>query len=264
MSLAKVNVDNNQPVAAEYRVNGIPDVKLFVDGKPVAGFVGAQRESQVRAFLQANMPSEAQSLVSEAQRAIAGGDTQSARAALEKALEIDPDCATAHLDMARMALGAGDLERAREHAERIPPSADVRETADYIAQAIDLVGEARAIGSEQEVAARLESDPEDVEAYFALGAHRLAAASFREALDAFLALAQRQRKWRDEAARKAMLTVFGPDRRAPSHVRRIPPRAHAHLLNGLTGARDVDIPLDQDHSFLSALAERAGPGRSQG
>src|SRR5690349_12414409 len=57
--LAKVNTDENQEVAARYRISGIPDVRLFIDGEIAAGFVGAKPESEVRRFLRQYIPNEA-------------------------------------------------------------------------------------------------------------------------------------------------------------------------------------------------------------
>ena len=207
--LAKVNVEENQPVAARYQVSGIPDVKLFADGEVVGGFVGAQPEAHVRAFLRQHMPSEADNLLGAGRRLVENGDIDGARAAFEQALAIDPTCDAAHLDLARLALGRGDLEAARDHAGRISPTAKEAEMADHVAHTIDLVAQARDFGDEDAVRAHLATDPDDVAAHFALGGHRLARAAFRDALDAFFAVAERDRKWHDEAARKAMLTVFG-------------------------------------------------------
>ena len=207
--LAKVNVDNHQDVAARYQIRGIPDVKLFVAGEVKAGFVGAQRENQVREFLKANIPSESDKLLDAAQKLIAAGDTDDARAAFEQVLASDPSSSAAHLALARLALGRGELAVAAEHVERISPSDNEHEQAKYIGQAIALIGEAREAGDEDALRARIEGDPDDVEAHYALAGHRLAAGDFRGALDSYLAVAQRQRKWREEAARKSMLTVFG-------------------------------------------------------
>ena len=207
--LAKVNVDVHQEAAARHRVSGIPDVKLFVNGAPVAGFVGAQREDQVRAFLRKHMPSEADELVAEARKLAAAGKDDEARVALEKALESDPSCNPAHLELAWMAMQDGQLDAAREHAGQVSMAADEREAAEQVGKAVDLIAEAQAIGSESEVRQRLENDSDDIEAYFAMGAYHLAKGAFRDSLQAFLAVAQRKRLWRDQAARKAMLIVFG-------------------------------------------------------
>src|ERR687896_1158853 len=86
--LAKVNLDENPDLAAAFGVRSIPDVMAFRDGRPVAHFLGAQPESQVRAFIARLLPS-----ASELERAKGG------EGALRKALELDSRNDVARLDL---------------------------------------------------------------------------------------------------------------------------------------------------------------------
>src|SRR5690606_34642900 len=91
----------------------------------------------------------------------------------------------------------------------IPPRAAEWDTAKHLEQAATLLVDATALGSEAALRERSAADPRDLEARYALGAYLLAGQQYRDALDSFLAVAEQDRKWRDEAARKAMLTTFG-------------------------------------------------------
>ncbi len=174
--LAKVDTDANQELAAEYGISGIPAVKLFKDGEVVDEFVGALPERQVRAFLRPHV------------------------AAPERP---DP------LEAARALLAAGDLDGLRTAVAAIPPSADERAAAEQLLAAADLIAEARAAGDAESLRARAAASPDDCQARYALAGHLLAAGDHRDALEQYLAIAERDRRWQKEAARKAMLVVFG-------------------------------------------------------
>ena len=109
VELAKVDVDTNQALAAEYQVQGIPAVKAFKDGKVVEEFTGAIPPAQIDAFLNSIVPSEADRLVD-------GGDEGS----LRRALELDPSHAAAAQQLGRVLLGRGENVEAAEVLEAHP------------------------------------------------------------------------------------------------------------------------------------------------
>jgi putative thioredoxin len=101
VELAKVDVDQNQALAAGFGIQGIPAVKAFKDGKVVAEFVGAQPPPAVEKFFDGLVPSEAEELA-------ASDDEDS----LRKALELDPRNAPAARKLARILIGRGDADEA--------------------------------------------------------------------------------------------------------------------------------------------------------
>jgi putative thioredoxin len=103
VDLVKVDVDENGPLATSFRVQGIPAVKAFKDGKVVAEFTGALPPAQVAAFYDGLVPSEAELLA-------ASGD----EASLRKALELDPRRSDAALKLAKLVIADGRVEEARE------------------------------------------------------------------------------------------------------------------------------------------------------
>ena len=85
-TLAKINSDQNQQLAAEFGVRGIPAVKAVVDGQLVDEFTGALPESQVRAFLERVVPSSAELVRKQALERMASGDDVQALELLDQAL----------------------------------------------------------------------------------------------------------------------------------------------------------------------------------
>jgi putative thioredoxin len=117
--LAKVNVDENPQISQAFQVQGIPAVYAVKGGKVVDGFVGAQGEAAVQAFVDQLLPTEEES---EVESLVAAGDEES----LRRALELDPDHEGAVLALARLLVDRDEAEEALRLLERIPETAEVR------------------------------------------------------------------------------------------------------------------------------------------
>jgi putative thioredoxin len=101
IDLAKVDTDANQQISAAFRIQGIPEVKAFKDGKLVDSFTGAQPPPQVRQFLDGLLPSEADALVQE-------GDEDS----LRRALQLEPARGDAAVALAHILRARGERDEA--------------------------------------------------------------------------------------------------------------------------------------------------------
>jgi putative thioredoxin len=208
LELVKVNVDENPVSAARFRVQSIPAVKLFQGGAVAGEFVGALPEGRIRAFLEQHLPSPAALQAALAVERHQAGDGEGARAAALAALAAGAAPA-ADLVLARLALAGRDFDGALAHAQNIPASASEWDTAQAIAAAAELGREAVAAGDPAALRARIaQNPPGELADCFALAVHKLLDGDPAAALEDLLALVARDRRWRDEAARRAMLTVF--------------------------------------------------------
>jgi putative thioredoxin len=111
IELVKLDTDANQNLARQYRIQSIPAVKAFKDGKVAAEFIGAQPRQSVDAFLDSLLPSAAEEL-------IAKGDEQS----LREAVKLEPSNAQAAVPLARILLGRGDSDGALALVRDVPGS----------------------------------------------------------------------------------------------------------------------------------------------
>jgi len=186
--LAKLDVDANPQVSYAFRIQSIPAVKAFRDGRLVSEFVGAIPEQAIRQWLQPLLPSEADRLGAEGERAEQEGNTEEAERLFRRALEIDSGHVPASLGVGRLAVERGDLEEARRVLEPLRPHPE----AERLLAAIS-VSEWASPDGQGPLA----------------GAERAAAEGrFQEALDTFLAAVQNGRDQEKQAAREAMLKVF--------------------------------------------------------
>ena len=208
VKLVKIDIDKNPSFAGQLRVQSVPTIYAFVDGKPVDGFQGALPESQVKAFvdkLSASAPaSEVDELLSIAKESLDLGDTGGAAQSYAEALQLEPDNLTAIGGLARCYLAGGDVERAGEVAAMAPPTAKNADL-DSVRAALLL---AAAPSDTAQAEARLKVDPDDHAARLDLAKALAAKGKLEAAADQLLDLIARDRDWNDGAARAKLLTVF--------------------------------------------------------
>ncbi len=209
VKLVKVDIDQNPAYAGQLRVQSIPAVFAFVDGRPVDGFMGALPDSQVKQFVdrlaKQGGASPIDELLSMAKESLELGDAGGAAQAYAQALQMDPTNAKAIGGMARVLQQAGDLDQAREVLDMAPPDAKDPDI-DAVRAALALADEAPSETAEFE--ARILADADDHEARLEYAKALAAAGQMHEAVDQLIDSIRRDREWNDQAARKQLLTIF--------------------------------------------------------
>jgi putative thioredoxin len=188
--LAKLDVDANPRAAAAFRIQSIPAVKAFVDGRLVNEFIGAIPEPSIRQFIQTILPTEADQLVVRADRAERAGDVEEAERLYRTAFDSDPKNPEAGLGLGRLALLRGAVDEARTILEPLRPDPE----AERLLAAIDI--------SRWAEAGHSPSGP------LALAERAAAEGRFQEALEVFLAAVRNGGGEDRERARESMLKVF--------------------------------------------------------
>ncbi len=209
VELAKVDVDAevNERLSADYDIRGIPAVKAFREGKVVAQFEGARDAAFIRAWLAGIAPSPARLALEAAEKKLEAGDL-SGEPEL-RALLGDAEIANrAALTLAKLLLARGDAAGAEEALKHIDPRSVEADAIPTLERRIGFVRDAEAFGGEEKARAAVEDDPENLEARYALGCALAAKGELEAALEAFLSVVSKSRKFRDDAARVAMLAIF--------------------------------------------------------
>ena len=204
--LAKVNSDDEQELAARYGVRSIPNVKAFYGGELVDEFLGALPESAVRQFIDRIIPSPAELTRREAAQKIAAGESQRALELLTAAAEMEPNNDVLHADRAELLLDLGRATEARDAAAQLSPLALQEPRIARLAARLQFSGGTTA--DEGTLAARIQSDPADVEARLALAKLYVNQKRYEAALEQLLEVIRRDRKFGDDAGRKTMLALF--------------------------------------------------------
>ena len=212
VKLVKINVDENQQLAMQLRVQSIPAVFAFKDGQPVDGFVGALPESQIKSFVQRlggeSGPSPVEQAIEHAQSTLEAGDFDTALEIFGQVLRAEPENVKALAGLADAYLKQGNAEAAREIIDGIDPKLASDPAVASVRAALELSEQAADAGDVGEFRARIEADPNDHEARIELSNALLAAGQREEAVDELLESIKRNRSWNEEAARKQLLTLF--------------------------------------------------------
>jgi len=213
--MVKINIDENQELAQQMRIQSIPAVYAFKDGRPVDGFVGALPESQVKQFVarlaagSAKGPSPIEEALALAQEALTAGDPARAANIYSQVLQHEPGNAEATAGLARLAIGRKEFQKARQLLERLPKESAGHAQVVAARAALELAetGE-KAQGALGELRQRLERDPKDHQARIDLAGALFAKGEREQAVDELLELVKRDRKWNDEAARTQLVKFF--------------------------------------------------------
>jgi putative thioredoxin len=216
VKLVKINVDENQELAQQMRIQSIPAVYAFKGGRPVDGFVGALPESQIKQFVgklaaggAAAGPSPIEEALAVAKEAIAAGDQAQADDIFNQILEHEPENADAIAGLTRSAIARKDLEVAKAHLADLPPAVASHAEIQAARAALELAEAGqKAQGATGELEARLKADPQDHQARLDLAVALFAADNRERAIDELLDLVRRAREWNEQAARKQLVKFF--------------------------------------------------------
>jgi putative thioredoxin len=212
--LAKINIDENPEIAQALRVQSIPTVYAFYQGRPVDGFMGAVPESQIKQFIDKLLaasgagPSPIEAMLAQAKEALAEGQPEIAGQIYSELLAADPAQPIARAGLARLMMERGDAVGARAIIESAPK--EIARHAEIVAirTALDLAEEASHTGASAALKAKLDADPNDHATRFDLAMAYYAENKRDAAVDELLDLVKRDRTWNEEAARKQLVKFF--------------------------------------------------------
>ena len=174
VKLVKVNSDENPELSQAFQIRSIPNVIAFKEGKAAAQFVGAQPETQVRAFIEKLLPSQMEAALKNAEALLAAGNIDDAERQLA-VIKSDPSIA-ARIEAVRQGIAyarAGDQGPA-----------------------------------EAELRAKLEANPADHETRLALAGIYASQRRYQEAMEELLEILRRAKNWREGEARKQLVSLF--------------------------------------------------------
>jgi putative thioredoxin len=212
MKMAKVDVDQNQRIAAQLRIQSIPTVYAFWQGQPVDGFQGAVPASELKAFIDRTAALAGDGGLAEAIQAaedmLTEGAAVDAAETFAAILEEEPENAAAYAGLVRAHLALGNLDQAEAFITAAPAAIAKSKDLDAARAQLELAKQAANAGPEAELRAAVEANPNDHQARYDLAAALLAAGNPQEAVDQLLELFRRDREWNDGAAKAQLFTIF--------------------------------------------------------
>ena len=210
--MVKINVDENQQIAAQLRIQSIPTVYAFFQGRPVDAFQGALPASDLKKFVEKLAALAGDdglgAALDEAETMLAEGAAIDAAEVFAAVLAEEPENARALGGLARAQIAAGALDQAEALLTAAPAAIARAQEVEAARAQLALARQAAEAGPADELRARLAADPADHQARFDLAGALHAQGDVAGAIDELLELFRRDREWNDGAAKAQLFTIF--------------------------------------------------------
>ncbi|MGB7262163.1 MAG: co-chaperone YbbN [Albidovulum sp.] len=210
--MAKINVDENQQIAGQLRVQSIPTVYAFWQGKPVDGFQGAVAGSEIKAFVDKMAALTGDDGLGEALEAaeamLAEGAAVDAAETFAAILGEEPENAAAYGGLVRAHLALGNEDQAEGLLNAVPAAIAASVEVEAARAQLALARQAANAGPTAELLAQVEATPDDHQARFDLALAQHAVGEIEAAVETLLELFRRDREWDGGAAKTQLLTIF--------------------------------------------------------
>lgn len=211
--MAKVNVDENQMIAGQLRVQSIPTVFAFFQGQPVDAFQGAVPQSQIKEFVAklVEMGGDDGGLaaaIEAAEQMLEEGAAADAAETFAAIIGEEPANPEAWGGLIRSRIAAGDTDAAETALAEVPAEIASSVPVEAARAQLQLAKQAESAGPLDELEAKLAADPDDHQARFDFAQALYAAGRVEEAVEQLLELFRRDREWNDEAAKQQLFTIF--------------------------------------------------------
>jgi len=220
VSMVKIDIDKNQMLASQMRIQSVPTVYAFFQGRPVDGFQGAIPESQIKAFIDrlagaaggdVDAAPDFAAALDAAEEALAAGDVAGAAqmfaGVAQASEEAGEDIFVRSLaGLAKCRLATGDVDGAREVLALAPEAKKNDAALASVRAQLEIAG--KAASDIEPLKKRAAADPKDFEARLELADAYAAQGDMKAAVDELLSVFAADRGWNDQAARKKLLTIF--------------------------------------------------------
>ena len=210
--MVKVNVDDNQMIAGQLRIQSIPTVYAFFQGRPVDAFQGALPASEVKKFVDKLAALAGDGGLSEAleqaEEMLTQGAAVDAAQVFAAILAEIPDSAAALGGLARAQIAIGELDQAEALLNNAPAAMAKAKEIEAARAQLALARQAADAGPVDDLRAQLAADPANHQARFDLAQALYANGDAAGAIDELLELFRRDRDWNDGAAKAQLFTIF--------------------------------------------------------
>jgi putative thioredoxin len=214
VKMVRVNIDDNQQIAEQLRVQSVPTVYAFVDGQPVDGFSGAQPESALTQFVEklssmGGAGADIAGMLEAANTAVETQDFAGAMQIYQQVMEADPESADALAGLVRCLTGMQDHQAAREIIDQLNDEFREKPSMQAAIAALELAERAAESAGDLDLAqAAVAANPEDLQARQDLAMALFATGDNAGAMAQLLGSIRIDRSWNDEAARLQLLEFF--------------------------------------------------------
>ena len=210
IEVVKVNIDENQTIASQLRIQSIPAVFAFSDGQPVDGFMGAKTEPEVEKFFEAlikKFSKSSSSLYEEINNFLLEERFEEAKSAAVEIIKTNPSAENYSL-LIRSIIGLGDLKEAQQVIESLTPELLKDTNVKNAISSYELIKNNKIEGSKEDTLDKIKENPSDLDSKIDYSKILFNENNFAECIDVLLEIYKKDKEWKDGYAKKQLLSIF--------------------------------------------------------
>lgn len=205
---AKVDIDEQQELVKEHKIENIPTLKIFKDGKLLRTEEGEMKEAEARMLLKdLGIYHQSDLMREQAREKHMAGDTAGAIMLLTEAMKSDRKNTRIALDMVQIFIDIGELEQANSLYGQLPDSAKETDMGKVLSGQLTFANLASKTESSEALKERIAKNPEDYDAYFDLSVRLISEYKYTEAVDSLFEIIKKSPEYKDGAANEMVITV---------------------------------------------------------
>ena len=214
IKMVKVDIDQNQNLASQMRIQSIPAVFAFVDGQPIDGFMGAKAPSELKSFIEKlleNVKDDGGDLseaIAVADEMLEAGEYDDAAETFEAILGEDPERSPAFVGLFKAKMGAKKIDEAQKMLEDIPTALVNKPEILALQAQIDLTNQTQGLGEINDLREALKNDLNNHQIRFDLALALFTAGETNDAIQELLTIFRKDQEWNDDAARQQLFKFF--------------------------------------------------------
>jgi putative thioredoxin len=214
IKMVKIDIDQNQNLASQMRIQSIPAVFAFVDGQPIDGFMGAKAPSELKSFIDKLLEKvtdddgDLSEAIAVANEMLNAKEFNDAAETFEAILGEDPESALAFVGLFNAKMGAKKINDAKKMLEEIPEALKNKSEILALQAQIDLSNQAEGVGEINDLRSTLTNDENNHQARFDLALALFTKGETSEAIQELLTIFRVDQEWNDDAARQQLFKFF--------------------------------------------------------
>jgi len=210
IEVVKVNIDENQTIASQLRIQSIPAVFAFSDGQPVDGFMGAKTEPEVEKFFEAlikKFSKNSSSVYEEINKFLLEERFEDAKSAAVEMIKTNPSAENYSL-LIRSIIGLGDLKEVQQVIESLTPELLKDTNVKNAISSYELIKNNKIEGSKEDTLDKIKENPSDLDSKIDYSKILFNENNFAECIDVLLEIYKKDKEWKDGYAKKQLLSIF--------------------------------------------------------
>lgn len=210
LEVVKVNIDENQAIASQLRIQSIPAVFAFSDGQPVDGFMGAKSEPEVEKFFETLIKKFSKKVVDETEEInnlLLEERFEDAKIVLEQLIRSNPSPENFSL-LIKSLIGLKNFDEIEQIIKDLSPDIIKDSMVQVAISSYELLKNSHVESSKSEILDKINKNPSDLDAKMNYSKILLQENNFSECIDVLLEMFKEDREWREGLAKKQLLSIF--------------------------------------------------------